>query len=182
LETEINIADRRPVSFTVILPIREFRVLPRTVRTCSANDFAELADVMYDAVRNGVSAYNDEQRQAWVSERRSGPEWESRLAGQTIFAAEEGNRIVGFISLAENGYIDFAHVRPASQGTGVFRQLFEKIEKLARKRNVSRLWVHASLMAEPAFSAVGFSVTEDQVVQVSDQTLRRFEMEKLLDG
>jgi hypothetical protein len=35
-------------------------------------------------------------------------------------------------------------------------------------------------MAEPAFAAVGFSITEHEVVQIGDQDLKRAYMEKPL--
>lgn len=50
----------------------------------------------------------------------------------------------------------------------------------ARAAHELRLWVHASLMAQPAFAAVGFSITEHQAVQIGDQDLKRACMEKLL--
>jgi putative acetyltransferase len=40
--------------------------------------------------------------------------------------------------------------------------------------------VHASLMAQPAFAAVGFSVGEHQIVQIGDQDFKRAMMEKPL--
>ncbi|MEL7336471.1 MAG: hypothetical protein AAFN70_09765, partial [Planctomycetota bacterium] len=45
-----------------------------------------------------------------------------------------------------------------------------------------RLWAHASLMAQPAFAAVGFRAIKEETVQIDDQVLRRFEMEKQIDG
>ena len=87
-------------------------------------------------------------------------------------------RYVGFMSLAENDYIDFAYVRPVAQGTGIFRRLYEATERTARERGDARLWVHASLMAQPAFSAMGFSVTRKEVVRIGGQDLERFEMAK----
>jgi hypothetical protein len=40
--------------------------------------------------------------------------------------------------------------------------------------------VHASLMAQSAFAAVGFSVVEHQIVQIGDQDFKRAMMEKPL--
>ena len=75
-------------------------------------DHAELADVMFDAVRNGPSKYTDVQRAAWVPERRRGVEWESRLAAKDIAVGRDGDRIIGFMSIEGGGYIDFAFIRP----------------------------------------------------------------------
>ena len=143
-------------------------------------DYDDLADIVFDAVRNGSSLYTGAQRAAWVPERRGGPEWAARLASQAIVIARDEARAVGFMSLASEGYIDFAYIRPQAQGTGLFRRLFAMIEDKALSQNEPRLWTHASLMAQPAFAAVGLTVTEHQVVQIGDQHFKRAMMEKFL--
>jgi putative acetyltransferase len=149
-----------------------------TLTWATPTDAAALADVMFDAVRNGPSKYTQTQRAAWVPERRSGVEWESRLAAKDIAIGRDGGRIIGFMSIEDGGYIDFAFIRPEAQGSGLFRQLFELIQERARAAHEPRLWVHASLMAQPAFAAVGFSVVEHQIVQIGDQDFQRAMMEK----
>ena len=150
------------------------------IRPANANDYVALADVMFDAVRNGRSPYTDKQRQAWVPERRHGPDWVEKLDQQSIFVADDTTQLLGFMSLAANGYVDFAFIRPAAQGTGLFRRLYQAIEALAQKRAEQRLWVHASLMAQPAFSAMGFSIVKKESVEIRGQTFDRFEMQKLI--
>jgi putative acetyltransferase len=150
------------------------------IRRAEVADYGAIADVMFDAVRHGRSKYSEEQRQAWIPCRRSGLDWIERLNSQSIFAAECSGQISGFMSLAENGYIDFAFIRPSAQGTGLFRRLYQEIEHLAKKTCEPRLWVHASLMAQPAFTAVGFRITRKETVEINGHFLQRFEMEKQL--
>ena len=149
-----------------------------TLSWATATDYADLADVIFDAVRNGPSKYTEAQRTAWVPERRGGEEWEARLAGQSIATALDNGRMAGLVSLAPGGYIDFAFIRPEAQGTGLFRRLFSEIEVLSHSQGEPRLWTHASLMAEPAFAAVGFAVVERQIVQIGNEHLKRAVMEK----
>jgi putative acetyltransferase len=151
-----------------------------TLSWATPTDNAELADVMFDAVRNGPSKYTQAQRAAWVPERRSGAEWETRLVAKDIAIGLDGIRILGFMSIEGGGYIDFAFIRPEAQGSGLFRRLFGMVQERARAADDARLWVHASLMAQPAFAAVGFSVVEHQIVQIGDQLFQRAMMEKPL--
>ncbi len=151
-----------------------------TLSWATPTDNAELADVMFDAVRNGPSKYTQAQRAAWVPERRSGAEWETRLVAKDIAIGLDGIRILGFMSIEGGGYIDFAFIRPEVQGSGLFRRLFGMVQERARANAEPRLWVHASLMAQPAFAAVGFSVLEHQIVQIGDQDFQRAMMEKPL--
>ena len=142
-------------------------------------DHAILADIMFDAVRNGPSRYSEAQRAAWVPAPRSGDAWDERLLRQDIILARsEGGTALGFMSLDADGYIDFAYIRPSAQGSGLFRQLYEAIELKAREMGETRLWVHASLMAQPAFEKMGFAIVEQQVVRIGDQSFERAEMEK----
>jgi putative acetyltransferase len=156
-----------------MLPARHFR-------WASAADGAVLADIMFDAVRNGKSRYSEQQRAAWVPARRSGDAWNARLQSQEIIVAEQDGEAVGFLSLAEGGYIDFAYIRPEAQHTGLFRQLLSLIIERAVANGQAELWTHASLMAEPAFAAFGFEVRKRERVRIGDQEFDRCEMEKML--
>lgn len=141
-------------------------------------DYDDLADVMFDAVRHGPSQYSEAQRSQWVPQRRAGAEWEARLDCQAIVLARNAKGVVGFLSIDATGYIDFAYIRPEAQGTGLFRILFTQIEQYSAARQDERLWVHASLMAQPAFSAMGFQVVERQIVEIGGESFERFEMER----
>ena len=151
------------------------------IRLATPEDHTAIADVMFDAIRNGNSAYSEVQRQAWVPHRRSGAQWEQRLLSQNIFVAVDAKQMSGFMSLDDNGYIDFAYIRPSAQGRGIFSRLFSQIEGLAYRLKKNRLWVHASLKAEPAFSSKGFEIMKKETVEIGDQSFERFEMEKHLE-
>jgi putative acetyltransferase len=102
------------------------------------------------------------------------------LQSQEIIVAEQGGVAVGFVSLAEGGYVDFAYIRPEAQHTGLFRQLLSRIVERAVAKREPLLWTHASLMAEPAFAKLGFTIRKRERVRIGDQQLDRCEMEKAL--
>lgn len=154
----------------------------RHFRWASAADADVLADIMFDAVRNGESRYTEQQRAAWVPVRRTGQDWVARLQKQEIVVAEQDGRAIGFASLAEGGYVDFAYIRPEAQHTGLFRQLLSRIGERAIAKREPLLWTHASLMAEPAFAKLGFTIRKREQVRIGDQAFDRFEMEKSLSS
>ena len=139
-----------------------------------------LGAVMWDAVHNGRSAYSEAQRAAWVPQVPAGEGWVTRLGDQRIWVAEERGAVVGFVTLAPGGYVDFAYVVARAQGHGVFRALLDRVEAEARAEEATRLWTHASLMAQPAFAALGFHVIRHEEVARHGEKLRRAEMEKHL--
>jgi len=149
----------------------------RTIRWARVEDHEALGEVMFDAVRHGRSRYTEAQRAAWTPVPRSGPDWDQRLRSQDIVLAEAGPEILGFMSLAPKGYIDFAYIRPRAQGSGLFRLMYARLVQRALERGERRLWVHASLMAEPAFRALGFDVVRRETVFIGKQAFDRCEME-----
>jgi N-acetylglutamate synthase-like GNAT family acetyltransferase len=58
--------------------------------------------------------------------------------------------------------------------------LFKRILERARAKGLRPLWVHASLTAEPAFSALGFVARQQEQVTVGGEVLDRFDMEMIL--
>lgn len=150
------------------------------IRPATRDDYELLGEVMFDAVRNGASPYDEAQRRAWVGEPRRGEAWIARLEGQRILVEETGGRILGFMSLRSDGYLDFAYIRPEARGAGLFRRLFDAVLREARRLSLSRLRTHASLMAQPAFGAVGFRIVRREEVALGGEVLARFEMERAL--
>lgn len=149
-------------------------------RWATQSDYNDLGDIMHDAVRNGDSRYNEAQRQAWVPEPRRGSEWDQRLSEQSIAVAVSEQMVVGMMSLSPNGYLDLAFIRPAYQGSGIFRRLFAMLLEFADEQCISEISVHASLMAQPAFSAMGFDIVKKETVALGDQDFDRFEMQMML--
>ncbi|MEL7090849.1 MAG: GNAT family N-acetyltransferase [Pseudomonadota bacterium] len=129
---------------------------------------------MFAAIHADQSLYSPAQREAWCPRPPQGPDWAKRLAGQRIWVA--GEPPVGFVTLADGGYVDFAYVLPEAQGRGVFRAMMNALEAVATG---PRLWTHASLMAQPAFAALGYDIVHHEVVARGDQTLPRALMEKI---
>ena len=143
-------------------------------------DIGRLAQVFFDAVRCGPSPYTEAQRAAWVPQVPSADDFAVRLEGQHIVIAGAANQPQGFMTLRADGYVDFAYVLPDARGQGLFRALYRAIEGEARNRRLDHLSTHASLMAQPAFRAVGFEVMHHEEVERNGQLLARALMEKRL--
>ena len=83
------------------------------------------------------------------------------------------------MSLRSDGDIDCAFIRRGSQRTGMFRKLFSEIENETSRQGISRLWVHASLIAQPAFLAVGFDTLTHEVMHIRGCVFERAGMRKI---
>lgn len=151
------------------------------IRWARAQDADNLGQVFYAAVREGPSPYTEAQRAAWMDQPPQGADWAAHLAPLEVAVAEDHKgAAIGFMSVEPGGYIDRAFILPAHHGTGVFRKLYDHIEGWARNAGEARLWTHASLMAQPAFRAMGFSIIHHETVERNGESLTRAKMEKTL--
>lgn len=150
------------------------------IRIAETADFDALGHVMFDAIRCGPSPYSTAQRVAWIAEPPSGAAWHEKLAAQFVVAGFADKAPVGFVTLCANGYLDLAYIVPAARGAGLFQRLYAQVERHATAQGMVRIWVHASLMAQPAFTGLGFNVVQHEAVERAGQTLARAMMEKRL--
>lgn len=150
------------------------------IRLAASADYDALGAVMYTAIHSGPSPYTPAQRRAWVAQPHSGNAWHKKLAAQFVVMSEAKGEPVGFMSLRPDGYLDLAYITPAARGSGLFRRMYAQIETLAKHHGLARIWVHASLMAQPAFGSMGLGLVRHEVVVRSGEELARAEMEKLL--
>ncbi|KIC51805.1 GNAT family N-acetyltransferase [Tateyamaria sp. ANG-S1] len=149
------------------------------LRDMIAGEADALGRVMFRAIREGPSAYTEAQRAAWCAAPYAGDAWAGKLAAQIVAVAEAQGAPVGFVTRA-GAYVDLAFVLPEWQGRGVFSALCARTEDDARAAGLHRLWVHASLMAQPAFAAKGFVVVQHERDERFGEYLDRAEMEKVL--
>lgn len=96
------------------------------------------------------------------------------------FIAIIENRVAGFIELDADGHIDCTYTHPDFQGKGVASALYKHLLAEARRRNIKRLYVEASLIAKPFFEHRGFSVVKKNAIQRNGVFLVNFSMEKYL--
>lgn len=150
------------------------------IRTATKAESDAIGIVMFDAIHAEQSPYSSAQRQAWLAAPYAGADWQARLASQFSVVADSGESLVGFMTLRPDGYIDLAFVLPVARGAGLFRRLYAPIEARAKTLNLGRVWTDASLMAQPAFAAVGFRVMQHEVVTRAGQQLTRATMAKPL--
>lgn len=151
-----------------------------SIRLATASEYDDLGKLIYDAIHIDNAAYSEAEKRAWMPAPPGGLAWAARLAVQEIWVAEAGRDLVGLITLAHGGCIDFAYILSAYRGSGLFQRLYEMLENEARAENVDRLWSHASLMATPALEKRGFRVVRPDPVERDGETLMRFEVEKYL--
>ena len=152
------------------------------IRSYKPEDAVGLGRVFHRAVREGASArYDPVQVAAWSPEAPAGEIWAERLGAAETVVAEDKGRLLGFMTVNPDGYLDLAFVLPEAMGQGVADAIYAVLETRARAKGVGRLSTQASLLAEPFFARQGWSVLRYQEVEIGGVILKNAWMEKPLE-
>jgi putative acetyltransferase len=153
-----------------------------TLRPYHPDDAAKLLDLFRDTIRRvNARDYSTPQIDAWSSKDIDPADWSRRFAGRYVVVAELSGRPVGFAELEAGGHIDRLYVSADHQGTGIGRALLESLLAEARQRGLPRLFVEASITAQPFFATRGFTTVAPQVVTLRGVEFVNFRMECLLE-
>lgn len=139
--------------------------------------------VFRDAVLNGAnSVYTPEQCAAWAGPHLSAPPtWEPRLlAGTCRVATEKSGVLIGFFTMGDDGYLDFAYVAPNWMGSGVAQALLTQVEAAAADKGRNILATEASHLARRFLLRNGWRVVAAQHVIRDGVAIPNFRMEKPL--
>lgn len=101
--------------------------------------------------------YNDEQREAWISEKDDEAAFSARLAQNLTILALQQAKIIGFASFKSNQFLDMLYVHPDFSGQGTGSYLLEAIEKLGAHRGVKKITLETSDTAKDFFIARGYA-------------------------
>lgn len=151
------------------------------IRSYLESDLAALAELFTSAV-HGLARedYDATQLAAWAPLSPDLDHWVVRLAGLRTIVAELDTRLAGFISYQQNGHIDLVYVSPLYSRRGIASALYDEVETVLRSEGVSELFTEASKTARPFFERHGFSVTEEQNIEVRGAVFRRYAMRKAI--
>lgn len=140
-----------------------------------------VADLFHASVHAiDPAIYTRQQQAAWAPTPPDYGFWENRLEIKQPLIALIDNRVVGFIELENDGHIDCTYVHPDFQGRGVAKQLYTALEDKAKRLEITRLYVEASIVAKPFFQSMGFRLVKQNNVKRNGQMFINYTMEKFL--
>jgi putative acetyltransferase len=152
------------------------------IRPYVDGDAAATLDVYLRAVRGTASRdYTPEQIAAWAPDDLDPERWAARRAAASTVVAVEGERVIGFADLLDEGHIDMTFVAPEFGGRGVASALLAAVVDTARSRGLRRLTVRASITARPFFERHGFALDEELQVELDGVLLATNAMSRELD-
>ncbi len=152
------------------------------IREYQPEDATHLWDLFFNTVRNvNIQHYSQVQVEAWAPSEFSMEVWQNKMDKIRPFVVELEGVVVGYTDLQESGLIDHFFCHHEYQGRGVGRQLMLHVLDLAKQKGLKRVFSEVSITARPFYEHFGFSVVNEQTIEVRGQTMNNFVMEKLLD-
>ena len=154
------------------------------IRPYTHADLGAVAQLFTDAIHGlAVSHYDEVQRAAWAPRPPDLSLWERRLKPIQVLVAqdaENGDALLGFIGYENNGHIDLMFTSPTAARRGIASRLLGRAEAALRTFDVQELFTEASLLGRPFFERQGFTVKEEQHIELRGAQFRRFAMVKAM--
>jgi len=152
------------------------------VRQSVSGDVERITQLFYDTIQNiNIKDYSQEEVDDWSSWKTDIDKWLEKMQEEYFVVAVIKNKIVGFSSLALNGYLDFMFVDKDTQGQGVASALLSEIERKANEQNNDLIYSDVSLTAKGFFESKGFIVERQQLKKSKKRKLINFRMIKNID-
>ncbi|UFS77380.1 GNAT family N-acetyltransferase [Tardiphaga sp. 37S4] len=130
------------------------------IRPAQAGDAADISRVIIRALRETNAKDYTPDIIARVELSFSPAAVERLIDQREVFVAEMGNRVVGTASL-DGQALRTMFVLPDVQGRGIGRLLVQRIERVARERQLAILTVPATVTAEAFYARLGFTAVRE---------------------
>lgn len=147
------------------------------IRCYQTTDALALRQLFFNTVRRvNTKDYTQAQVAAWAPSDYDEQVWAQHMQTLNPLVAEIDGKIFGYADLQPDGLIDHFFCHHQYQGCGVGKALMQSILALAKQRNIHTLYSHVSKTAKPFFERFGFTVEQEQDVEVRGQVLTNFKM------
>lgn len=152
------------------------------IRQALISDIPELKELYQNTVLNiNRKDYSQEEVEDWASCGDDINRFVELFAEQYyIVAIDEQDKIVGFASVNDSGYMHTLFVHQDCQRQGIATLLYNHLKKYAQARGAKRLSSEVSITAKPFFEKQGFHVDEVQNRRANNLCLINYKMSKAL--
>jgi putative acetyltransferase len=149
------------------------------IRQADSDDIVEITKLFYDTIQTVNSKdYPKEEIDDWSSWHTDYDKWSARISEQYFIVAILDSKIVGFASLAADGYLDFMFVHKDFQNQGIASQLLSELEQKAIEQSNQEVYSEVSVTAKSFFEKHGFCVKQKQLKKSRNRELENYYMTK----
>jgi putative acetyltransferase len=152
-----------------------------TIRKALPADLTGITRLFYVSINKVNSKdYTQEQVETWASAALDLEYWQQKLETLHFWVADEESELLGFVSMAEDGYLDHIFVHDQHQNEGIATDLLATLEQAAQELNISRVFADVSITAKPFFEKRDFALVRENRKEFNGVVFVNFRMEKFL--
>ncbi len=149
------------------------------IRQAEKSDIVEITKLFYETIQAVNSRdYPQDEIDDWSSWHTDFEKWNATIVEQYFIVAILDNKVVGFGSLATDGYLDFMFVHKDYQGQGIASRLLSELETKAIEQDNQVIYSEVSITAKKFFENHGFVVKRKQLKKSRDKELENYYMTK----
>ncbi|WP_375580684.1 GNAT family N-acetyltransferase [Marivirga tractuosa] len=150
-----------------------------TIVEASSSDIKEITQLFYNTIQAINSKdYPKDEIDDWSSWHTDIDKWKKRVNEQYFIVAKLDDKIVGFSSLATDGYLDLMFVHKDFQGHGIAKALLTDIKNKASIQQNDLIYSDVSITAKGFFEKHGFEVEKQQLKKSKKKELVNYRMTK----
>ena len=151
------------------------------IRRATVNDVDDITSLFRETVLSiNIRDYDAEQVRIWAGSADKKENWLTKINEQYFIIALSINKIIGFASLAIDGYLDFMYAHKDYQGRGVASLLYQHLEMHGAESGLIKIYSDVSITAKPFFEKKKFAVIEEQRKLLEGVGFVNYRMEKHL--
>jgi len=149
------------------------------IKVANDSDINDITNLFYETIQNiNCKDYPQDEIDDWSSWHADLDKWKETISQQFFIVAIINNTVVGFSSLASDGYLDFMFVHKDYQKQGIAKQLLRSIEAKAVLQNNKQIYSDVSITARSFFESNGYIVEKEQLKKSRYKELVNFRMIK----
>ena len=152
-----------------------------TLRYMRFGEGKKLAGLLHRSVHTLCrEAYTPEELEAWAPSNMDMMKFNASLRKSVNWVAEEGGRIIGFICVERDGYVNRLYTHPDHVNRGIATALLDAAIAWAKKHKLKRIFLAASKVGYGFYVKKGFQVCGIERVERRGITFENKIMEKFI--
>lgn len=149
------------------------------IKKAKTSDIEEITHLFFNTIQSiNIRDYPKDQIDDWSSWYQEYDKWKNKILEQYFIKALDDDKIVGFGSLAKDGYVDYLFVDKDYQRQGIATNLMKKLENKAIEQCNKHIYSDVSITAKSFFERNGFKVEKQQLKKSREKYLTNFRMIK----
>lgn len=153
------------------------------IRRLLDDEYEDVVKLITDTVHTVCSKdYTDEELDAWAPENFNIRKFRDNLSPCLNLVAFEKGKLVGFISMERNGYINRLYTHKDYLRRGIATALYKRAEEWAKEKGICEISLDSSKTAEGFYLKMGFTKSGISVVNHGNVVFRNTVMKKVIQN